>query len=238
MCRWFIGPFNQYPQLILDDESELLAANPQVVFLAVAIEDLLEKLPSPWVKATERRAEADRRIADFLDLIDKLAHRLPAATIFVNDFLPLLPQSNIIRAEQSGLSLRQLTLEADHALEKLAIKLRNLHIVPLNEAFRALPHSSLCDARFLYAGKMRLGRQAMEALAEHYSRLLQAFVGLRKKCIVLDLDNTLWGGILGEDGLEDLQLSGDGPGKAFQDMQRVLLDYYETGTVVGHLQQE
>ena len=94
MCRWFIGPFNQYPQLILDDESELLAANPQVVFLAVAIEDLLEKLPSPWVKATERRAEADRRIADFLDLIDKLAHRLPAATIFVNDFLPLLPQSN------------------------------------------------------------------------------------------------------------------------------------------------
>src|SRR5262249_1164975 len=135
-CRWFTGPFNQYPQLILDDQSELLMANPQVVFLAVAIEDLLENLPSPWVNATERRTEADRRIADFLGLIDKLAHRLPSAAIFVHDFLPLLPQSNVIRADQSGVSMRQLTLEANYALEKLATKLRNLHIVPLNEAFR------------------------------------------------------------------------------------------------------
>jgi FkbH-like protein len=80
---------------------------------------------------------------------------------------------------------------------------------------------------------MRLGRQALEALAEHYCRLLRAFVGLRKKCIVLDLDNTLWGGILGEDGSDHLQLSDDGPGKAFHDMQRILLDYYETGTLLA-----
>jgi FkbH-like protein len=73
----------------------------------------------------------------------------------------------------------------------------------------------------------------VEALAEYYSRLLSAFVGFRKKCIVLDLDNTLWGGTLGEDGVEHLQLSDDGPGKAFQDMQRILLDFHETGTLLA-----
>jgi FkbH-like protein len=232
-CRWFIGPFNQYPQLILDDASELLTANPQVVFLAVAIEDLLEQLPSPWVKVTERRMEAESRIDDFLSLIDKLASRLPSATIFVHDFLPLAPQGNVILGDQSGVSMRQLALEANYALERRVAGLRNLHVVPLNEAFRTVSHATLCDPRFLYLGKMRFGQQALEALADHYARLLNAFVGLRKKCIVLDLDNTLWGGTLGEDGLEHLQLSDNGPGRAFQDTQRILLDYYETGTLLA-----
>jgi FkbH-like protein len=232
-CRWFVSPFNQYPQLILADNSELAASRPQVVILAVAIEDLLEKLPSPWTHAAERKAEAGRRIADFVALVRTLAGRLPSSTIWVHDFLPLAPQAQPILAGQSGLSLRQLALEANHALEKLAAELPNVHLVSLGEAFRALPHATLCDPRFYYVAKMRLGRPALEALASYYCRLLGAYVGLRKKCIVLDLDNTLWGGILGEDGLENLQLSDDGPGKAFQDMQRILLDYYETGTLLA-----
>jgi FkbH-like protein len=232
-CRWFVAPFNQYAQTILADDSELVAASPQAVFLAVAIEDLLENLPSPWTKATERRAEAEKRIADFLCLIGKLSSRLPSATIFVHDFLPLAPEANLILADHSGVSMRQLALQANCSLEKLVAGSRNLHIVSLNYAFRTLPHTALYDARFFYIGKMRLGRDAVNALAEHYSRLLSAFAGFRKKCIVLDLDNTLWGGVLGEDGLEHLQLSDDGPGKAFQDMQRILLDYHETGTLLA-----
>lgn len=232
-CDWFIGAFNQYPQLILADNSGLVAAQPKVVILAVAIEDLLEKLPSTWTKAAERRAEAERRIADFLSLVRTLAGRLPSSAIFVHDFLPLAPQENPILAGQSGTSLRQLALEANHSLEKLAAGLPNVRVVPLNEVFRALPHAVLCDPRFFYVARMRFGRQALETLAEHYGRRLLAFAGLRKKCIVLDLDNTLWGGILGEDGIDHIQLSDDGPGKAFQDMQRILLDFYETGTLLA-----
>src|SRR5215469_15206933 len=65
-CRWFVGPFNQYPQLILSPDSELVAARPQIVFLAVAIEDLLDNLPSPWSQTEARQMEADRRISDFI----------------------------------------------------------------------------------------------------------------------------------------------------------------------------
>jgi FkbH-like protein len=232
-CQWFVSPFNQYPQLIVADNSQLMAAQPQVVILAVAIEDLLEKLPSPWTNTVERKAEAERRIADFLSLVRRLAGRLPSSAVFVHDFLPLVPQGNLILAGQSGVSLRQLALEANDLLEKHVSGCPNVRVVPLNEVFSALPHAALCDPRFYYVAKMRLGRQALEALAEHYCRLLRAFAGLRKKCIVLDLDNTLWGGILGEDGPDHLLLGGDGPGKAFQDMQRILLDYFETGTLLA-----
>lgn len=232
-CRWFVGPFNQYPQLILAENSEMVAFRPQVVILAVAIEDLFERLPSAFKNATERKAEAERRIGDFLSLVNKLCTRLPSATIFVHDFLPLTPSAESILADHAGASLRQLTLEANRLLERLAAATSNVHVVSLNEVFRELPHAALYDPRYFYLARMRFGREALEALAARYSRLLRAFLGLRKKCIVLDLDNTLWGGILGEDGIEHVQLSDDGLGRAFQDVQRLLLDYYETGTLLA-----
>lgn len=215
------------------ENSELVSFHPQAVFLAVAIEDLLEQLPSPWASRETRTDEARRRITDFLSLVRTLARRIPAAAIFVHDFLPLAPQGLPFLADQSGVSLRQLALEANCSLEKLGAECKNVRIVPLNDVFSSLSRSTLSDPRFYYIAKMRFGRQAMESLADYYCRLLCAHAGLRKKCLVLDLDNTLWGGILGEDGVENLHLSDDGPGKAFQDMQRILLGYYETGTLLA-----
>jgi FkbH-like protein len=54
-----------------------------------------------------------------------------------------------------------------------------------------------------------------------------------KKCLVLDLDNTLWGGILGEDGMENLKLSLTPPGNSFVAFQRAILDLYERGIILA-----
>lgn len=232
-CRWFIGPFNQYPQLILSPDSELIAGKPQIVFLAVAIEDLLDNLPSPWSQAEARQKEADRRIGDFIGMVKRLTERLPSARIFVHDFLPLAPRAHTVLSAQSSVGLRRLALQANLALANLSSEYPNLCLVHLEDVFTTTPHAAILDPRFFYLAKIRLGRNAMENLAAFYCRLIRAFLGIRKKCIVLDLDNTLWGGVLGEDGVEKLVLSDDGPGKAFQDFQRILLEYYETGMLLA-----
>jgi len=54
-----------------------------------------------------------------------------------------------------------------------------------------------------------------------------------KKCIVLDLDNTLWGGIVGEDGLNGIQLSLKAPGNSFVAFQQALLDHYDRGVLLA-----
>ena len=232
-CQWYVGAFNQYPQLILRENSELYAFAPQVVFLAAAIEDLLDNLPSPWSEPEQRVAEAERRIADFLALVRGLAERLPAATIFVHDFLPLEPQPLSVLATNSPSSLRGLSVHANNLLMKMARECRKIFVLHLDEVLAGQSLARAFDPRFFYVAKMRLGRAAMERLAEYYRRLLIAYLGLRKKCIVLDLDNTLWGGIVGEDGPENLVLGDDGLGRAFQDMQRILLHYHETGTLLA-----
>lgn len=55
----------------------------------------------------------------------------------------------------------------------------------------------------------------------------------RKKCIVLDLDNTLWGGVVGEDGAEGLALSHESPGSGFVAFQQALLDHYHRGVILA-----
>ena len=57
--------------------------------------------------------------------------------------------------------------------------------------------------------------------------------GKTKKCLILDCDNVLWGGILSEDGIEGIQISSDGLGRPFQDFQRFLLDMYHHGVILA-----
>lgn len=55
----------------------------------------------------------------------------------------------------------------------------------------------------------------------------------KKKCIVLDLDNTLWGGVVGEDGIGDIALSLKPPGNGFMAFQQALLDHYHRGVILA-----
>ena len=55
----------------------------------------------------------------------------------------------------------------------------------------------------------------------------------RKKCLVLDLDNTLWGGVLGEDGIEGIQVDGDYPGKAYHYWQEGLKELERNGVILA-----
>ncbi|WOO34835.1 HAD-IIIC family phosphatase [Anaerocolumna sp. AGMB13020] len=71
-----------------------------------------------------------------------------------------------------------------------------------------------------------------EAVQEIYKQYLIAH-GISKKCIVLDCDNVLWGGILSEDGMENLQLGELGVGRRFQDFQRFLLQLYSCGVILA-----
>jgi FkbH-like protein len=70
--------------------------------------------------------------------------------------------------------------------------------------------------------------------ADHLSRIVAALRGKSRRCLVLDLDNTVWGGVIGDDGLEEIQCAqGDATGEAFRSVQRLALDLRERGIVLA-----
>src|SRR5262249_21717315 len=89
------------------------------------------------------------------------------------------------------------------------------------------------NAKMRYLARMRLGDRVLSEVACAYARYVGPLKGLRRKCVVLDLDNTLWGGIVGEDGPHGVKLGDTAPGIEYQDFQRYLLSLTERGFLLA-----
>jgi FkbH-like protein len=89
------------------------------------------------------------------------------------------------------------------------------------------------DPRFWHLSKNAVAPDCLPFLARHLAAVLGAALGINKKCIILDLDNTLWGGVIGEDGIEGIRL-GNGPdGEAYVAFQEYLLDLKHRGVILA-----
>jgi FkbH-like protein len=85
-----------------------------------------------------------------------------------------------------------------------------------------------------YAGKLPFDARYLPLYADHVARVLGALRGKSRRCLVLDLDNTLWGGVIGDDGLEGIVIGqGDAAGEAYLDVQRMALALNERGIVLA-----
>ncbi|MDR1622766.1 MAG: HAD-IIIC family phosphatase [Synergistaceae bacterium] len=84
-----------------------------------------------------------------------------------------------------------------------------------------------------YFGSLPFSRQGELLLAREVLRVEKAVGGDRKKCLVLDLDNTLWGGVVGEDGIEGIGLAPSGMGSQYRDVQRVAKELSEQGVLLA-----
>jgi FkbH-like protein len=88
------------------------------------------------------------------------------------------------------------------------------------------------DARLWYLARMRLNPQGLAALAESVAEHVAASRGMARKVVAVDLDDFLWGGVVGEVGLAGIELGEDGLGLAYQDLQRELAKLARTGVLV------
>jgi FkbH-like protein len=81
--------------------------------------------------------------------------------------------------------------------------------------------------------KLPFAQNFLPLYADHVCRLLGALSGKSRRCLVLDLDNTLWGGVIGDDGLQGIRIAqGDPEGEAYLDFQRYALSLRERGIVL------
>jgi FkbH-like protein len=82
--------------------------------------------------------------------------------------------------------------------------------------------------------KIPFSHQFLPLYADHVARLLASLRGKGRRCLILDLDNTVWGGVIGDDGIEGIKIAqGDAVGEAFLDVQRAALDLRSRGIVLA-----
>lgn len=106
----------------------------------------------------------------------------------------------------------------DRRLSELALGLPNVGVLDLAGLSQTATEPLTNDA-YWYLGRIRLSTAGFDLVALEVERMLAGLLSRSRKLLVLDLDNTLWGGVVGEDGIEGLKLGEDGVGKCFRDFQ-------------------
>ena len=108
----------------------------------------------------------------------------------------------------------------------------NLKIIDFSRFCSHYSSSNLIDWKFYCISQMQINPKLAGDFNIWIQKEIAAIEGKRKKCLVLDLDNTLWGGILGEDGIEGIKIGNTYPGNAFLDFQKNLLELSKSGIIL------
>jgi FkbH-like protein len=106
-------------------------------------------------------------------------------------------------------------------------------VLDLSELVTEIGRERFYSPKMWYFGSLPFSRQGELLLAREILRVEKAIRGERKKCLVLDLDNTLWGGAVGEDGVEGIVLASSGVGSQYRDVQRTAKELSEQGVLLA-----
>lgn len=121
----------------------------------------------------------------------------------------------------------------NESLRKKLAETPNAYFVDLSLCLARVGARNFYDRRYWHIGRAPYAREALREIAAEDFKFIRTLVGKNRKCLVLDCDNTLWGGIIGEDGLAGIALGKSYPGSAFYEFQQEILNLHHCGVIIA-----
>jgi FkbH-like protein len=147
------------------------------------------------------------------------ATNLDSIVIISNfSFPPFSISTYINQSDLSSISLTEAKINVQ--LNNFVQTIPNLYIYDFSSEVKKIGFQNFFDSKLWYLGRIKYSGKGFSYIAETISRQVMAMFNSPKKVLVLDLDNTLWGGVLGELGPNGILLSEDGVGKIYRDFQQ------------------
>lgn len=233
-AEFYIAPYNQYNQEILNLESGLYEFQPDIILISVDIKNLLgETFDFPYRKTHSERNQLKENISeDVFKLLQTIKNNLNSKIVFNNFEVPVYSSLGILEnKDEYGLveMIRDLNKEISSRFKKDG----QVFVFDYDLFLSKIGKNYAKNPKMDYLADMKINPQIAGVLAKEYMSYIKPAMSLSKKCIVLDLDNTLWGGIIGEDGFEGIHLGTKAPGNAFVDFQKAILNLYERGVILA-----
>lgn len=221
------GGYDTFHQEILDPTSHLHASSPDIIVLSLVLDQLVPDYSSPGWSATSAVAEIE-------SLYSLLAEKT-SAIIAVNSFIPPLYTdygiTNVADNEDRYFEVARLNQKIREYVKKHPSR---FILIDWERLISRLGEDESLDYRFWYMSKSPFKRSFLECYALELVRVIRALKGKTKKCLVLDCDNTLWGGIIGEDGLDGIKLDPHTyPGNLFYAFQQSVLTLFSRGVLIA-----
>ena len=214
-AEFYATPFNQYQQELIAEKSGLSDFEPEIVLFLFGGETILHDKDG------------------FLSLIQRCAQNFPASNVLLHNAVCFAPDVLAYMECNSVDSNRNDLLRTNLALASEFENTPNIQVVDLLGLFQNHGAETILDPRMNYLAKQPFSAKGLEVVARQLADNIRILLGARKKCLVLDLDNTLWGGVVGEVGPQHVALGDDGEGKAFYDFQAAISRIADSGVILA-----
>ena len=233
-CTTYVSGYNQYSQEIYDEKSQLYKFSPDVTFLIIDFRDILGELfLNPYSVSVEERKEFVKDKSDeIINLAQTFVNKSKSKLVMSNFNIPSYSPIGINETREEY-GLHGMIRDLNRIITTLMSLEPEIYIYDLNSFVTKFGENNIFDYKQYFYGDVRISLDYIPYLAEELMGYVKAVLGLNKKCIVLDLDNTLWGGIVGEDGFEGIKLGDDPVGRAYAEFQHNLLALNQRGILLA-----
>jgi FkbH-like protein len=230
----YVGPFNAVQQALLDPDSGCQAHRPDVVIVACRLEELAPQLVSTHAElaADDVRRLGQDAVAALVAAVESFRQRSSAAIVVQNFPLPMFLQEGLHDASRAT-GQSQVVRDLNTRLREAVDRLPAVYVADVEGLCAQLGYRHCFDAKMWYLARAPFAGALLPELARLHIRFAAALAARRKKCLVVDLDNTLWGGVIGEDGLSGILLGQTFPGNVFCDVQRALKQLSRRGILLA-----
>lgn len=219
------GQYDNVMQEVLDDHSLLYSKKMDIVVCA-----LWQDLSSPAL--LNKLSDTAAFIDELKTLFDRLQEKTPALILINTFLLPFWSETGIASGQKNRAdAIRQVNQFLRNYIEQHAARCL---LMDWERYAQILGEANSIDYRYWYLYKSPFKKAFLSYYASDITRVARALNGQAKKCLILDCDNTLWGGIVGEDGVSGIKLDAhDYPGKVFYDFQQSVLKLHERGVILA-----
>lgn len=222
--------YDQIDSQVMNVKSELYNFSPASILIFMCSEKLYDLFCNTPIYQREMFADITcNRIINYWSFINKNIKANIIQFTFIN-------QNDMIFGDYAYKTKDSFYYQL-HKLNYLLIencqKVKNVYLIDLNRLSLAIGKEKFFDEKLYYIAKMPIAMEALPMVAKSVLDRINTLNGNIKKCVIIDLDNTIWGGVIGDDGLEGIQIGNLGIGHAFTEFQKWLKELKNRGIILA-----
>ncbi len=224
----FDADYNQIDAQVMDNNSELYQMTPDFTLFWLCTEKLYEA----FCQSTNRSDFANQIIM-YLEGYWNRVNQQYKTTILQFNFTQIDDRIFGNYGNKTQDSFLFQIRKLNYLLMEKCTQYKNVFIIDIEYLQQIYGEYGIKENKMYYIAKMPLSTKILPEVAKQTIDVIKAMKGKMKKCVILDLDNTLWGGVIGDDGLENIQIGELGLGHAFSEFQMWLKELQKRGIILA-----
>ncbi|WP_051249757.1 HAD-IIIC family phosphatase [Maridesulfovibrio zosterae] len=228
------GRYDNIFQEAVGGETELLNTLTDVVLIFMPLESIAWRLARSFSSLSSAEVEQEIvRINEYTqEIIEGIRSQTQAMILWHGFETPLSPGAGIYDYQNENGQMAAIRSLNDDLKSALSL-IHNAYFVDVDLCRARVGENAFYDLRLWHMNKAPYSVDGLREIATEEMKFIRPLLGRNKKCLVLDCDNTLWGGIIGEDNLSGIKIGNTYPGSCFWEFQQEIINLYERGIILA-----